>query len=172
MSLLLSPSHTPFAVPSYKECSVCGEMKPDSEYYASKGTQKAMCKACCVYAQQQRNRTRKPPPPVDASTCSFKECNKCGELKPGDEYYTQWHGRCKPCCVLDVQQRYHKKKESHPRAPLRRGPKPKKPAAAPAAPAEMDYTLCLNCMNLKPYLEVCKCYSVAQSTSSCSASSK
>lgn len=70
----------------YKQCSICKEVKPLSDYYKGKthtGVH-AACKDCYAVSMGWQRQPRKQFPPAPEG---FKYCRKCDELKRLDQFY-------------------------------------------------------------------------------------
>lgn len=71
-----------------KECSICREIKPLSDYYKQSSRPngvKAACKACYAKSMGWEHMPRKQFP---VAPDGFKYCTNCEALKPVDEFYT------------------------------------------------------------------------------------
>lgn len=126
-----------------KKCSLCGLIKPMTDYYRqakSKDGRRSECAACTQAKQANRDKNRAPRPreerrakaaerlavvpgPVEAArpmtTPAEKTCSRCGIVKPMAEFHKSSErpdgrrGVCKTCRNLAVNQGY--------RASLERG---------------------------------------------------
>ena len=95
------PPRRPYTVQS-KRCTLCGEIKPVSEFSRDKRHRNGLtswCRVCINARHVEHRRSLEPREP----TTEPKRCAKCGEIKPASEFYrslTASDGRkswCKAC---------------------------------------------------------------------------
>lgn len=83
-----------------KNCSKCGALKPIEEYYVRNKTT-GVRRADCIECFQKRCAENRMRPNQDAA--SIKQCTKCNEVKPVEEFNllrkngTKRQARCKQC---------------------------------------------------------------------------
>jgi hypothetical protein len=96
------------AMKTFKECSICSEVKELSDYYKSKyglGGHSAKCKSCTSKFFKKYNKTDATISKVfERDGKEFKKCKKCKETKEVSEFYP--HGayyvsKCKICYKQD-----------------------------------------------------------------------
>lgn len=99
------------SVPATKVCSQCHKEKPLTEFYRQSNLpdgHKKLCKACCKNTLHIDNIVQLP-------LCfEVKQCNKCLEMKPLDQFAIQKEGKmgrasyCKDCFSARHKERYSK----------------------------------------------------------------